>query len=155
MSKFLLIALTLSLALWGCSTKSPVQSPPGAGLPQGVVTIYPGQGFRFADAKVVNDSTGGSSDVLVYVPSNPAQVFLGDSTGDVVDLGVVPLESVTTAPDSGFTRGILQAVKYHAYCVRDQGGKYAKLYLNDVMRQYPSGSVTFQWVYQPSGAKTF
>jgi len=154
MSKFLLIALSLSLALWGCSTKSPVQTP-GAGLPQGVVTIYPGQGFRFADGKVVNDSTGGSSDVLVYVPSNPAQVFLGDSTGDVVDLGVVPLESVTTAPDSGFTRGILQAVKYHAYCVRDQGGKYAKLYLNDVMRQYPSGSVTFQWVYQPSGAKTF
>jgi len=155
MSKFLLIALSLSLALWGCSTKSPVQSPPGAGLPQGVVTIYPGQGFRFADTKVVNDSTGGSSDVLVYVPSNPAQVFLGDSTGDVVDMGAVPLESVTTAPDSGYTRGILQAVKYHAYCVRDQGGKYAKLYLTDVWRKYPSGGITFHWVYQPSGAKTF
>jgi valyl-tRNA synthetase len=39
--------------------------------------------------------------------------------------------------------------------VTAEGGKYAKLHLTDVMRQYPSGSVTFLWVYQPSGARTF
>jgi hypothetical protein len=154
MYKFLLIALTSNLALWGCSTKSPVQTTQGSNLPQGVATIYPGQGFRFADAKVVWDSIGYISDVLVYVPQNQNGVFLGDSVGYIADLGAVTLESVTAAPDSDYW-GILPAVKHHTYCVKARGGKYAKLYLNDVMRNYPSGSITFQWVYQPSGGKTF
>ena len=154
MNKFSLFALILSLALAGCSTNSPVQTTQGSNLPQGVVTIYPGQGFRFADAKVVWDSIGYISDVLVYVPQNQNGVFLGDSVGYFVDLGLVALDSVKAAPDSDYW-GILPAVKHHTYCVKAKGGKYAKLYLNDVMRNYPAGSITFQWVYQPSGAKTF
>jgi len=154
MNKFCFFALSLGLTLGGCSRSGPVQTP-GPNLPQGVATLYAGQGFLFADAKVVNDSIGKSSDILVYVPKDTPQVFLGDSTGDIVDLGLVALDSVKVAPDSGYTRGLLQAVKYHTYCVKAQDGKYAKLSITNVMRQYPSGSATFLWVYQPSGAKAF
>ena len=143
-------------ALSGCSKSTPEQPSQGFSLPSGAATIYPSQGYDFAKARVTSVSAGDTSDFLIYVPSDPPQVMVGRfPTGYIVDMGERGLASIPLAPDTGYTNGIIPAIQGHSYCVMTYSVKYAKFYVSGVTRNYPLGSVSFQWVYQPNGSKQF
>ncbi|HUL49550.1 MAG TPA: HmuY family protein [Gemmatimonadales bacterium] len=122
--------------------------------------------FDFARNAVVD---GGSWDIaferfhLIVAPG-----------GGVVDLGLVPFDSVTVAPDSGYqvnevtgrdttNPGVgkwyeysmlshLLTSKHHVYAVRTPRGKYAKLeFLAYYCKDAGTACVTFRYAYQGSG----
>jgi len=76
----------------------------------------------------------------------------------IIDMGRVPLDSITTAPGGGY-RGNVRPVEKHSYVIRSRG-KYAKIYLREIIEantakgQYVT-KLKFDWVLQPDGGRYF
>ena len=117
-------------------------------LPSGsaVLDIYESTGdvFSFDIGEVEND--------FIMVEGDGALKF--DQTlnisGNLVDMGVVTIDTVTAAPDEGYVNGSVSPVVGHTYCV-NISGKYAKFEVVDVTTK----NIRIRWSYQPDGTKNF
>ena len=117
-------------------------------LPSGsaVLDIYESTGdvFSFDIGEVEND--------FIIVEGDGALKF--DQTlnisGNLVDMGVVTIDTVTAAPDEGYVNGSVLPVLGHTYCV-NISGKYAKFEVVDVTTK----NIRIRWSYQPDGTKNF
>ncbi|NOR48497.1 MAG: PGF-pre-PGF domain-containing protein, partial [Methanosarcinaceae archaeon] len=117
-------------------------------LPSGsaVLDIYESTGdvFSFDIGEVEND--------FIMVEGDGALKF--DQTlnisGNLVDMGVVTIDTVTAAPDEGYVNGSVLPVLGHTYCV-NISGKYAKFEVVDVTTK----NIRIRWSYQPDGTKNF
>jgi S-layer protein (TIGR01567 family) len=117
-------------------------------LPSGsaVLDIYESTGdvFSFDIGEVEND--------FIMVEGDCALQF--DQTlnisGNLVDMGAVPIDTVTAAPGAGYVNGSVSPVLGHTYCV-NISGKYAKFEVVDVTTK----NIRIRWSYQPSGSNNF
>lgn len=136
----------------------------------------PWAGFDFSRGSAVPVTDAGGWDIAFRrfnVMTNGGRGFAG--TAGVVDLGVVPFESVREAPatgyvtgdagrdstnaaierwyDYGFTSHVLRT-KGHVYAIRTADGRYAKL---QILSYYCPGAlpgcITFRYVYQGNGSR--
>jgi len=71
-------------------------------------------------------------------------------SGNLVDMGVVTIDTVTAAPDEGYVNGSVLPVLGLTYCV-NISGKYAKFEVVDVTTK----NIRIRWLYQPDGTKNF
>ncbi len=116
-------------------------------LPSGsaVLDIYESTGdvFSFDIGEVEND--------FIMVEGDGALKF--DQTlnisGNLVDMGAVPIDTVTAAPAAGYVNGSVSPVVGHTYCV-NISGKYAKFEVVDVTTK----NIRIRWTYQLDRIKT-
>lgn len=80
----------------------------------------------------------------IYTP--PPAVIAPVFPGQIYDCGVVPLESVATAPTL-FASDREPAVTGHTYVIKCSNGNYAKFRITD----RTDIAITFDWAYQPDG----
>lgn len=142
-------------------------------LPSGNATLY--NGFQFGDQSTFTFSSasiqpwGSPSDIGVATPPGTAiaQFFLpydqppysdpqakhhGVENAGIVDMGPTTLNAISEAPDSDYSFFYVQPEIGHVYCVRTRDGHhFAKIKITYIGED----RVAFDYVYQPSGSRSF
>ena len=150
--------LTLPVSYCGKDEESGGLSP-DTGIHSGSSTLRdydltsedPIYAFDFSQGKEITE-TGPTGD-FVFDDGNlggeifqvPEWVFLV-----IRDMGTVSLESITQAPESGYTYGANNILN-HAYCIKTMEGNYAKMKVKSVNVD----RMSFDWVYQGNGSRNF
>ena len=78
----------------------------------------------------------------------------------IQDMGIVSLEEITEAPETGYVSLLLNIGVSHSYCILTADGRYARIHLNDVdwdTRPFgtPYAWIQFEWQFQPDGGRVF
>jgi len=116
---------------------------------------------RYADINLFESTIDLSIDVLTAgnVATGAAFTLYGDRPF-IRDMGLVSLEDVSEAPESGYVSYLINMVAGHTYCVVTAEGNYAKLFIMDMdWGNYEGGIpyawIKFQWQFQPDGGRVF
>lgn len=142
-------------------------------LPSGHVTLF--DGFRYGDLSTFTFRSasilpwGSPADIGVASPPSTslAEFFLPNAqppyssrqptlqdieNAGIVDMGTSGLDEILEAPDSGYEIHYFPPEAGHVYCLRTRDGQhFAKIKITYV----GSDRVAFDYVYQPSGSRSF
>ncbi len=140
---------------------TPLAVPIGAApeLPSGYATIrdwdQENEAFNFSLGEVTSEE--GVGDFFIADRGEDSIIHVFDSPG-IIDMGAVPLDSITEAPESGYQE-TAKPIEGHSYTMRSLG-KYGKICIEDIFSpaEYDWITVTeyeFEWVYQPDGTRSF
>lgn len=107
--------------------------------------------FDFSQGKEITE-TGPTGDFVFDDGNLGGEIFqIPELTFMVIrDMGTVSLESITQAPESGYTYGANNILN-HAYCIKTMEGHYAKIKVKSVDVE----RMGFDWVYQSNGSRNF
>jgi len=100
-------------------------------------------------------------DFLVDIPHGLAtnnQTISNDFSGlgGIIDLGAVPMEKVSEAPQTGYqpTLKLSEIVVGHTYCILASDAKhYGKIHVVRFDSDKDNGFLEFMWQYQPDGTR--
>jgi len=175
MKKYFLLALFIPMVLYlsGCGDENSGDIPT-VGIDtlssdvewSGGVPLFQGFDFsearvRYADEALLETSLDLSLEVLTAgnIATGAAFTLYGDRPF-INDMGLVNLEDVQEAPETGYVSYLINIIAGHTYCVVTADGNYAKFFIMDMdWGNYGGGIafawIKFQWQYQPDGGRVF
>lgn len=127
------------------------------------------QGFDFSDGRIrfeVAGQAGSLLDLSMEVQVNAANFPIGgrfilpDNRPFIFDMGNVGLNDITEAPADGYVISLINISSSRSYCILTYEGKYAKIYVNDVVLDKredgtPYIWIRFDWELQNDGSRYF
>ena len=127
------------------------------------------QGFDFTEGRIRFEYAGQAGSVLdlaMEVQVNGTNFPIGgtfilpDNRPFIIDMGNAGLNDITEAPADGYVISLINISSNRSYCILTSEGKYAKIYVNDVvMDQREDGTpfiyIRFDWKFQPNGSRYF
>jgi hypothetical protein len=122
--------------------------------PEGLVTLFPNSlqqslsGFNLETQTVVYD-TSSIADIFIDSVGGIHYINVTDDLIDIQDLGYTSdFDEIGWAPEYGWSElGWIELIPEHTYVIWTADDHFAKMRLLGIN---PSGSVAFQWAYQPS-----